>query len=214
MKEKILSGREDDILSAICMYYKRLIEDYAILPILSLIEFSPRALKSFLFEPLLKDQILDVFKRDRELDLVIDKLLADALQDYTANTTLYPVNEYIVNQNWANTAFYHFGDLESKGNIIPALFTFMINDGRYLSIFHSGMFVPFSYKSEYRIYPAPTPVSLNRPITTLFGKNIRSPQWLIELFEQYAKGHTKDMIYNFVNMLRQHLHIQYSRMLE
>lgn len=101
------------------------------------------------------------------------------------HTTLYQTHEFFTNLGHSKTSLYRLGEISANENIFPALFTFRINDGRYLAMYHSLTFDPIVPVKREDFLKGPEGVPESKLPTYLFGERWKTPEWLIELIEGY-----------------------------
>lgn len=197
----------DWLMESVLIEYPSIMEEQVVLPVLCLVEMSPLAMERFFLVPdAIRNQVFSLNTRDYGIcdengnpffddsqkpipgfAVELDKLLSEAQRDYVNHTTLYQTHEFIANQGNSKTSLYRLGEISANGDIYPALFTFRINDGRYLAMYHSltmDPIVPLK-REDYVRGPEGVPES-NRP-TYLYGERWKTPEWLIELLEGYIE---------------------------
>ncbi len=202
-----LSG---DVLKAVIDIFPSLLEEHVILPVLCLVELSPSAMRRFFLEPVaIKDQVFSLdhrsFWTDEEVpgepetsvdsssavhagfDVELDRLMSEALKDYVNNDTLYVASEHYVHPGRSKTCLYRTGDMISGDEVLPALFTFRINDGRYLSMYHSPPYDPAITRKLDDCIEGPKGIQRKMLPTYIHGQEWKTPEWLNEIYEIYAK---------------------------
>jgi hypothetical protein len=117
----------------------------------------------------------------------LDRLMSEALKDYANNRTLYPAIEGYVHPGRSKTCLYRTGDVMSGDDILPALFTFRINDGRYLSMYHSLPFDPTIGRELGDCVEGPKGIERSMLPTYMHGQMWRTPEWLDEICGVYAE---------------------------
>ena len=241
----------DEVLNAVIDIYPSLLEEHVILPVLCLVEMSPCAMKRFFLKPeAIKDQVFSLdhrsFWADGEVPgepvknedctaalhagfaVELDKLMSEALKDYVNIDTLYPANEHYVHPGLSKTCLYRTGDVMSGNEVLPALFTFRINDGRYLSIYHSLPFEPTIGIKLNDCIKGPEGIKRTMLPTYMHGQMWKTPDWLGEIYEFYAnkfkKSHMNTLdiheMFNpesvdnrmewFIELLRHNIHVDKS----
>jgi hypothetical protein len=124
--------------------------------------------------------------------LELDKLIDLALKDYLNGDTLYQTNDFWSDAGNSKTCLYRRGDLTVDEKVIPADMTFRINDGRYLSMYRSLPFDRILPKKIDDFIKGPEGVPKRMMPTYIHGYRWKTPDWLVELFENYVKKYCKD----------------------
>lgn len=197
---------DDGLKKSISDQYGRIIEDRVILPILCLIEMSPTAMHRFLSrDGMLEKQVFELDGRGgNSISSVIDRLLLDALGDYVSNNTYYVVHGSVGSGSNC-TSLHRFGDISQDGSILPALFTFRINDGRCLSIYRSNELDAICSIFSDDMLPMPDAIDSDIASSYLFGQDFRTPQWLSEILEGFIHKCGKPSTEQLYTILRWHI---------
>lgn len=198
--------------------YPTYLENNFILPILCLIELSPKAASRFIKEGHYEspDSPSPIFINDDRLGIFgaeLDKLLMDALTDVMNKNTIYQFNEYSIEHHRNKTYLYRLGDMMMNDHLYPALMTFRVNSGRYISMHHSippfkcpdgsiaeHPFVKDPFDIEFHDCPLGIPNGI--PSCTYLGNNWITPMWFYDFFIEFTKSHHNYINDAFITLLK------------
>ena len=207
-------GIHDEFLE----YYPYCLEDDFILPVLCLIELSPKAASRFIEggHYRLQDSPGPAFVCDDRSGVFgaeLDRLLMDALTDVMNGNTVYQFNEYNVEHHRNKTYLYRLGDTMINGQYWPALMTFRVNPGRYLSMRHSILPSerPYGGMMEYPVvtdpfdtefHDRPLGIPNGAPSYVYLGDNWVTPVWFYDIFIEFGKSHFDYINGDFATLLK------------
>ncbi len=199
-------------------YYPRYLEDNYVLPVLCLIELSPKAANRFIEGEKNGSSehfgLLVNYDRMGSFGVKLDELLMDALTDVMNQNTIYYFEEHRVEHQCNKTYLYRIGDMMLNGSRFPALLTFRVNPGRYISMYHSippyesgdGSITNYpivldSFDIEF--HKSPTGIPNGVPSYTYLGENWITPLWFHDLFVEYSDSHNNLINDSFVTLLKE-----------
>lgn len=198
--------------------YPVCLEDDFILPLLCILELSPKAACRFIEGGHFRspDSSGPVFVCDDRLGIFgaeLDKLLMDALTDVMNGNTIYKFNKYRAEHHRNKTHLLRLGDIMMDSMLLPALMTFRVNPGRYISMHHS--IPPFEFPNGSRMdYPLVNdpfdvefhdrPIGIPRGVKsfTYLGGNWVTPVWFYDLFVEFAKNRCNCINEPFITLLK------------